>query len=71
MKPEQIKIGRTYIGGKHNDRRTVVKWGADERHVCWAPSHERLPLGGFVRTRCTTTAGFARWAVSIEETDHD
>lgn len=62
MKVEDIKIGATYAGGKNGELRTVVRWGASMRWVCWAPTRKRLPLGGFLDTRCTKTASFAKWA---------
>lgn len=58
----KIEPGRTYIGGKNAERRAIVRWGADQRWVCWAPERERLPYGGFMRTNCTSTGSFARWA---------
>lgn len=62
MRAEDIKPGRTYRGGKNGDQRAVVRYGAHEGFVCWAPERERLPYGGFVNTRCTSTAAFAKWA---------
>lgn len=62
MKPEEIKPGGIYIGGKNDEVRAVVEFGASERWVLWAPERERLPLGGFVRTRTTERKSFAKWA---------
>lgn len=62
-----IVIGGTYSGGKNGDLRTAVRWGSSEAWLCWAPTRERLPLGGFVRTRCTSTAYFAKWATARED----
>ena len=63
VKTEDIQPGNTYAAAKgdHNHR-TVVRWGATEKHVCWAPTYQRLPHGGFTSTRCTSTASFAKWA---------
>lgn len=62
LKASDIELGATYGGGKNGDRRTVVRWGSSEKWLCWAPTRERLPYGGFANTRCTGTAAFAKWA---------
>lgn len=62
MKVEDIVPGKTYIGGNYDDSRTVVSYGASSDFVCWAKTEERLSLGRFVRTRCTSRKSFARWA---------
>ena len=59
---EVITPKKTYIGGKNDERRTVVSWGSSETYVVWGRTSERLPLGGFVNTRCTSRASFAKWA---------
>lgn len=64
MKPSDIQPGRSYIGGKNGVSRTVVSYGSSQNWVCWAPTSERLPLGGFTTTTCTSRANFARWAKS-------
>ena len=64
MRQEDIEPGRAYIGGKQNESRTVVSWGASRDWVSWAATREQLPLGGFVRTKCTSRASFAKWAKS-------
>lgn len=62
MDPAEIEIGRTYIGGKNDELRTVVQWGSTREYVCWAQTRKRLPLGGSMSTTCTSTASFAKWA---------
>lgn len=62
MHINEIEPKKTYIGGKNDERRTVVGWGASDIYVIWGRTSERLPLGGFVKTRCTTRASFAKWA---------
>lgn len=62
MTPDEIEVDRTYRGGLHGDLRTVVRYGSSKEWVCWAPTRERLPLGGFVNTRCTSRVSFAKWA---------
>jgi hypothetical protein len=64
VRPLDVVPGRTYVGGKSGESRTVVKFGASQEWVCWAPTKERLPHGGFVNTRCTSRDSFARWAES-------
>ena len=59
---EEITPKKTYIGGKNDERRTVVSWGSSETYVVWGRTSERLPLGCFVNTRCTSRASFAKWA---------
>lgn len=62
MRPDDIKLGATYRGGKNGELRTAVNYGSSKAWLCWAPTSERLPLGGFVRTKCTSTESFAKWA---------
>lgn len=62
MKPDQITIGKTYVGGKNRERRTVVGYGAHENWIRWGQTRDRLPYGGFVSTRVTSRASFAKWA---------
>ena len=62
MDVKEIRLGETYVGGKNDQRRVAVAWGSSEQYVCWASEGDRLPLGGFIRTRCTETASFAKWA---------
>lgn len=62
MQIADIQPGRTYKGGKHGEKRTVTAWGATYNHVVWTETHTRLPYGGFIHTRCTSTASFAKWA---------
>ncbi len=64
MKPEDIFLGQTYRGGKHNELRTVVGWGASLDYVCYGLTRERLPLGGFVKTKCVSRKAFAKWATA-------
>lgn len=63
MRADEIIIGRTYVGGKNNDLRTVVSDCYNPRFILWAPTCERLPLGGFIRMRTTRRESFAKWAV--------
>lgn len=65
MKPDEIEVDRTYRGGLHGDLRTVTGYGSSKEWVIWAPTHERLPLGGFVNTRCTSRGSFAKWATEV------
>jgi hypothetical protein len=64
VKIEDIGLNRAYRGGKNNDIRIVINWGADESFVVFGRHHKQLPLGGFVRTSCISTANFAKWATS-------
>ncbi|AGR48067.1 hypothetical protein PHIM7_338 [Sinorhizobium phage phiM7] len=60
MTPEQIEIGSAYAKG--DKVRRVVSYGAGREWVVWGDERERLPLGGFVRTKCTSAKSFAKWA---------
>jgi len=62
MAENEILPGNTYKGGKNGEFRTVTGFGSSESHVVWALTRERLPLGGFARTRVSTRASFAKWA---------
>ncbi|NTF72767.1 hypothetical protein [Rhizobium rhizogenes] len=67
MRSEEIEPKKTYIGGRNDERRTIVGWGASEAYVVWGRTSERLPLGGFVNTKCTSRASFAKWAKAETE----
>lgn len=60
MKIEDIRIGTTYTNG--TQKRRVVNFGASRDWVVWGDCRFRLPLGGFINTRCTSTKSFAKWA---------
>jgi hypothetical protein len=58
----KLEPGMWYNGGKNGlDRRFVVSYGATKDYVVWAVMKDRLPLGGFLHTRCTSTKSFIKW----------
>lgn len=61
MKRADIEPGKTYLGW-NGEFRTVVSQGASKDWVVWGVTRNRLPLGGFIKTRCTSLRSFARWA---------
>ena len=67
MEVADVLLGQTYRGGKRDELRTVVRWGASKDYVCYGLTRERLPLGGFVNTKCISTRAFAKWATDFAD----
>lgn len=71
MKPEEIEIGASYLGGKKGESRTVLGWGYSRDHLLWAPTRERLPYGGFAKSQGCETKTFAKWATGLDVAEED
>lgn len=66
MKPDQIEVGKVYVGGDGKLRK-VLGYGANERYLECGWLRHRLPLGGYLRTHYVSRRAFARWA----DREHD
>lgn len=64
MAPDEIRVGRIYIG-PYGEQRRVIRFGHTPEWVIWERPNERH-LGKGPHTTSTTRASFARWARRAE-----